>query len=190
MPGMSAEDGALLATFLARRDEASFLVLYRAHTPYLYRLALRLLGGRRADAEDAVQDAWLRATPRLAGFRGESALRTWLAAFAINCCRERLRRRGPVLEDTSPRDDETPGAAVPPEEDRLALEQAIARLPDGCREILVLHDLEGYTHEEIAGRLGIVAGTSKSQLARARRRHRAAHAGAAVPRPAGQGVET
>jgi RNA polymerase sigma factor (sigma-70 family) len=160
--GGAGDDRAAIHAFQARRDEASFLVLYRRHTPYLFRLALRLLGGRRGEAEDAVQETWLRAAARLREFRGESTLRTWLAGFAINCCRELLRGE--------------PGASAPepahapsPAGGDLDLERAIAQLPHGCREVLVLHDLEGYTHGEIAARLAISAGTSKSQLSRARR---------------------
>jgi RNA polymerase sigma factor (sigma-70 family) len=174
MDGVGPSDGdrGPLQAFLERRDEASFLVLYRRHTPYLYRLALRLLSWRRAEAEDAVQETWLRATGRLAEFRGEASLRTWLAGFAINCCRERLRRTERV---PSPGTDRPP--AGPAAEDRLDLERGIAALPDGYREVLVLHDLEGYTHEEIGLHLGIAVGTSKSQLSRARADLRARVAG-------------
>ena len=151
------------------------MALYREHTPYLYRLALRLVGGRTAEAEDAVQDTWLRATARLAEFRGQSSLRTWLAGFAINCCRERWRRREP----------DAARAGEPARDDpvvvRLDLERAIAALPDGHREVFVLHDLEGFTHEEIAARLGVVPGTSKSQLSRARSALRAHMARAERP---------
>jgi RNA polymerase sigma-70 factor (ECF subfamily) len=160
--GAGDDDREAVQAFLARRDEASFLVLYRRHTPYLYRLALRLLAGRRAEAEDAVQETWLRAAARLGAFRGEAALRTWLAGFTVNCCRELLRAPG-----AAPAADHV--RAVPFAGPDLDLERAIAALPAGYREVLVLHDLEGYTHEEIAARLEITAGTSKSQLSRARR---------------------
>jgi RNA polymerase sigma-70 factor (ECF subfamily) len=162
--GAGDDDREAVRSFLARRDEASFLVLYRRHTPYLYRLALRLLAGRRAEAEDAVQETWLRAAARLDAFRGEAALRTWLAGFAINCCRELLRDPRAASDG----DDVRAGtvAAAGPDVD---LERAIAALPPGYREVLVLHDVEGYTHEEIAARLEITPGTSKSQLSRARR---------------------
>jgi RNA polymerase sigma-70 factor (ECF subfamily) len=125
------------------------------------------VGGRRSDAEDAVQETWLRGTVRLAGFRGDAALRTWLAAITINCCRELLRRRAalPAGGDVEWVPPEAQGAA---DGERVDLERAIAALPDGYREVLVLHDMEGYTHEEIADRLGISDGTSKSQLSRAR----------------------
>ena len=109
-----------------------------------------------------MQETWLRATARLHEFRGDASLRTWLAGFTINCCRERWRRREPEAPESA-----EPAASEPIVE-RLDLEAAIAALPDGHREVFVLHDLEGFTHEEIAARLGIVPGTSKSQLARAR----------------------
>jgi RNA polymerase sigma-70 factor (ECF subfamily) len=161
----AGDERAAIRAFLARRDEESFLVLYRRHTPYLFRLALRLLGGRRSQAEDAVQETWLRAATRLADFRGEAALRTWLAGFAINCCRETLRKEAATVEaGTAP-----PPAAAAPGGRPIDLERAIAALPRGYREVLVLHDLEGYSHEEIAARLAIAPGTSKSQLSRARR---------------------
>jgi RNA polymerase sigma-70 factor (ECF subfamily) len=160
------DDRPDIQAFLRRRDEASFLVLYRRHTPYLYRLALRLLGGRRADAEDAVQETWLRGTIRLAGFRGEAALRTWLAAITINCCRELMRRRQGMAESVDV--EGTPSATIATDGERVDMERAIEALPNGYREVLVLHDMEGYTHEEIAQRLGIAEGTSKSQLSRAR----------------------
>jgi DNA-directed RNA polymerase specialized sigma24 family protein len=155
------EDEAAIRAFLSRRDDASFLVLYRRHAPYLYRLALRLLGGGRGEAEDAVQETWLRAVPRLGEFRGDAALRTWLAGFTINCCRE-LLRTAPAEPPPALRAAAAGGVGVD-------LERAIAELPQGYREVLVLHDLEGYTHEQIAERLRISAGTSKSQLSRARR---------------------
>jgi RNA polymerase sigma-70 factor (ECF subfamily) len=162
--GAEDEDVEAVRAFLARRDEERFVALYRRHTPYLYRLALRLLGGRRAEAEDAVQETWLRSAARLAEFRGESSLRTWLAGFAINCCRETRRR-----SEGAARDEAIPEGSGPPAGHRLDLDRAIAALPHGYREVLVLHDLEGYTHEEIALRLAIAPGTSKSQLSRARR---------------------
>jgi len=151
--------------FLARRDEESFRVLFRRHTPVLFRLALRLLGGDRAAAEDAVQEAWIRATERLSAFRFESALRTWLCGFVVNCCREAARGRGPVAEGQE--EDKGEGPAVTAE--GIDLERAVTGLPNGYREVLVLHDVMGFTHREIAQRLGVEEGTSKSQLFLARR---------------------
>jgi RNA polymerase sigma-70 factor (ECF subfamily) len=155
-----ADDSALLR--LRRGDEAAFRELYRRHTPRVFAIALRLLS-RRADAEDAVQEAWLRAVRGLDTFRGDSAFATWLTGIAIRCSLESLRKRGPlgrlVSEQTvEPRPHET-----------IDLEQAIAALPDGYRAVLLLHDVEGHTHEEVAALLDIEPGTSKSQLFHARR---------------------
>lgn len=152
-------DRALVARFLARRSEDAFVRLYRAHTPFMYAMALRLLGGRTG-AEDVVQDAWMKAIARLDTFRWESALRTWLCGFVVNGCRERWR--GP---EWMPMDDT---AAAPPGEPSVDLERAVAALPPGARAVLLLHDLHGYTHAEIASLLGVETGTSKSQLSRAR----------------------
>lgn len=156
-----------MQALLERREARAFDQLYTRHTPALHALALRLLGGDAATAEDVVHDAWVRAIERLASFRWEAAFRTWLSAFVVNLVRERGRRAG--------RDHEIPDDGLPVEDlrlrgafDRVDLERAIAALPGGFREVLVLHDIEGYTHDEIASLLGIVVGTSKSQLARAR----------------------
>lgn len=154
---------------MRRADEASFRKLYRAHTPGLYRFVLRILGGGDPEAEEAVQMTWVLAVQNLAGFRWESSLRTWLAGIALNTCREirrrRARERGPLAAEGR----EVMVALDRQDGARIDLEEAIASLPEGYREVLVLHDIEGYTHEEIAGLLGIDRGTSKSQLSRARR---------------------
>jgi RNA polymerase sigma-70 factor, ECF subfamily len=158
--------------FLATRDEAAFRVLYRSQTPALYALALRLAGGDAREAEELVQEGWTRAVRLLATFRGESRLRTWLAGLVVNVRRERIRA---VWRD-APLSEVEPAASV--DGDAVVdLERSIASLPAGARDVFVLHDVEGYTHEEIAAMLGIVAGTSKSQLARARRLLRQALAG-------------
>jgi RNA polymerase sigma-70 factor (ECF subfamily) len=157
------DDRFLVRAFLGG-DEHAFRELYRRFTPALYRIVWRLTGGRDEDAADIVQDVWLRASRRLATFRWDAALSTWLTSIAINCVRERSRRARDVL---LPLTDEIPIART--DHRRLELEQAIQSLAAGYREVLVLHDIEGYTHEEIAGVLGIEIGTSKSQLSRARR---------------------
>ena len=142
----------------------AFRSLYRRHTPALYAFALRL-HGNVDDANDAVQEAWLRALRGLGGFAWKSSLRTWLSGIVLNCCRERWVARGEPLE-VAP--EALPAATDHPEL-RVDLERAIAALPTGYRTVVVLHDIEGYTHEEIAAHLGVEPGTSKSQLARARR---------------------
>lgn len=163
---MTPADDRLLDR-LRRGDEAAFRELYRLYTPRLFAVAMRLLS-RRADAEDATQEAWLRAVRGLSGFRRESSFATWLTGIGIRCALEILRKRYPAVVDPQERSaDPTPHLAVD-------LERAIADLPDGYRTVLVLHDIEGCTHEEIGALLEIEPGTSKSQLFHARRavRHR------------------
>jgi RNA polymerase sigma-70 factor (ECF subfamily) len=181
--GTDLEDRQLVSGFLRRREEKAFRALYRRHAPALHRIALRLVRGRREDAEEILQNTWIRAVERLSGFRWESSLRSWLVGIAINCSRELNRRTGRIEElpepvrvqdvDELPRLNGTVG--------RIDLERAIATLPDGYREVLVLHDIEGYTHSEIGSILGIEAGTSKSQLSHARRAVRARLAGLREP---------
>jgi RNA polymerase sigma-70 factor (ECF subfamily) len=143
--------------------ENAFRTLYREHTPALYALALRLTGSDQHEAEDLVQETWVRATRKMSAFRGESALRTWLCGVLVNVRRERMRSAWRMVEmlDIEP-------ASPPTDDTTVDLERAIAALPDGARDIFVLHDVYGYMHREIAEMLGVVEGTSKSQLARAR----------------------
>src|SRR5688572_14221498 len=92
-------DPELLEAFARDGSDRSFLALYDRHAAAMYALAYRLMGAREADAADALQEAWLRAIPRLASFRRESSLRTWLCGFIVNCCRERFR--GPLFEEVT-----------------------------------------------------------------------------------------
>jgi len=157
-----------VAAFLASADEAAFRRLYAGHTPRLYLSLLRLCGGREAEAEEILQETWIRAASSLASFRWQSALRTWLFGIALNAWREaaRTKQRSGVSLESLP--EEPPARAGHASYDeRLDLELAVRRLPEGSREVFLLHDVEGHTHEEIAGMLDIVPGTSKSQLARA-----------------------
>jgi RNA polymerase sigma-70 factor (ECF subfamily) len=160
-------EAALVSAFLARRDETAFVALYRAHTPVLLGFAMRLLAGRRSEAEEVVQETWIRAVTNLSRFDGRSMLSTWLCGIAVNVFRERQRRRGPRDTTLAERADVRPPAELRGT-GRVDLERAVENLPDGCREVLLLHDVEGYTHEEIAALLGVKPGTSKSQLSRAR----------------------
>ena len=160
------DDRALVHAFLADRRETSFRALYHQHTPVLFRMAYRLLGTEaRDEAEDLVQETWVRAVGRLSRFEWRSSLRTWLIGILINCAREAGRRR---LE----RAGEPPEDSARLHDSGIDLEEAIARLAEGARAVFCLHDIEGYTHEEIGELLGITAGTSKSQLFAARRRLR------------------
>jgi RNA polymerase sigma-70 factor (ECF subfamily) len=168
-PADEPGDRALVADFLARRDEAAFRRLYAAHAPRLFLFLLRLSGGRRSEAEELLQETWVRAAERLGSFRWESKLATWLHGIAWNARREAFRARGPI---EAPLAEESvaalPGTSGGPGEARLDLERALRDLPEGYREVLLLHDVEGYTHEEIGVLLGISPGTSKSQLSRGR----------------------
>lgn len=161
MSATDEESRRLVEKFLGTRDEPSFRALYRAHTPRMLALALRLTGGNRAEAEDAVQEAWMRSTAALANFQWRSSLSTWLGGFVVNCHRELSRRSFEPLDDDA--------AAIAAPQDSADLELLVRSLPDRCREVLVLHDIEGYTHEEIGRSLGIADGTSKHHLFRARK---------------------
>src|SRR3990172_6205055 len=158
---LDLETDEALGAAVLRGDEAAFRALYRRHTP-----RLRRLGGR-------VQEAWMRAVRALGEFRHDAAFATWIGAIGIRVCHETFRRR----KRWSFLGGEIPHAlAARPvqEHERLDLESAIARLPEGYRTVLVLHDVEGLTHGDIARQLGIAEGTSKSTLSRARaavRRH-------------------
>ncbi len=159
------DDRLLAMLFLERGDESAFRTLYRRHAPALYAFLLRVCRGRAADADESLQECWLRAVESLREFRWESSFRGWLRGIAVNCARE--RRRGAAF--VSDWDPGTHPATEPLDAiDTAELERAIEALPDGFREILVLHDVEGHTHEEIGRMLGIAEGTSKSQLSRAR----------------------
>lgn len=167
---MTGDDRVLVDAVVRRGDERAFTTLYARHTPALYGLALRLTGGDDTDAQDIVHDAWVRAVARFTGFEWRSALSTWLCGFIVLRWREmdKQRRR----ENDTSFDDDAVGVDDRQLEgtfDRVVLEQAVARLAAGYREVLVLHDVHGYTHDEIGALLGIDAGTSRSQLSRARR---------------------
>jgi RNA polymerase sigma-70 factor (ECF subfamily) len=156
----------------ARGDERAFRELYRRHTPRLYQFVLRLLGGVEFDAEDVVQETWIRATERLAQFRWESSFSTWLTGIGLNLCRDLWRKRNGRELDWNA-DVEPVAEATTADVGMIDVERAIAVLPSGYRTVLILHDLEGCTHEQVGQRLGITAGTSKSQLFNARRMMRA-----------------
>jgi len=169
-------DEALLGRLARTGDARAFATLYERHTRALYSTALRITGDPDV-AADMVHDTWVRAVESLHRFAHRSTLRTWLTGILINCQRERdrLRRHDSVDDDVSI-DEIVDATSTSPldasQVDRIDLDAAIAALPPGFRQVLVLHDVEGFTHEEIADMLGLVAGTSKSQLARARVRLR------------------
>jgi RNA polymerase sigma-70 factor (ECF subfamily) len=158
-------DRSAVERFLNARSEAAFDELYARHAPAMYALARRLLGATGGE-DDVLQDAWIRAIRKLPDFRWDSALRTWLCGVVVNCCRERFR--GPLF-DPVPEDLPAPEIGT---DLTLLIERALARLAPGYRAIVILHDLEGFTHAEIGALLAIDPGTSKSQLFRARRQLR------------------
>ncbi|OOG55573.1 RNA polymerase sigma factor [Rhodanobacter sp. C03] len=153
----------------AAGDRAAFQRLYRLHVGRVHGAVYRLAGYDRARAEDLTQDAFIRAWQKLPGFRHESAFGTWLYRLAVNVALMDIRARN--ADPVSMLDDEqmpdtgaTPFCAAEREE----LEHAIGLLPPRARAVLVLHDIEGWRHEEIGNELGMAVGTSKAQLHRAR----------------------
>ena len=157
----------------------AFEELYRAHSARLYGLIVRMLGNP-ADAEDLLQEVFLSAHRKLAGFRGESALGTWLYRLATNQCLDHLRSTASkVGQLTDGFDDEPMMADVVSRSisertvAKMDLERALAQLPPGCRAAFLLHDVEGLEHREVAEALGIAEGTSKSQVHKARMKLRA-----------------
>lgn len=160
-------DDVVLAS---RGDSVAFERVYRAHMPRVYNLARRMAGADAAD--DLTQDVFVRAWQKLASFRGESSFATWLHRLAVNVIIERFRALGTArdrfLADSEPVLDRLPGPRAGRYDAGMDLDAAIERLPPGARAVFVLHDVEGYRHDEIGGILGVSVGTSKSQLHRAR----------------------
>jgi RNA polymerase sigma-70 factor (ECF subfamily) len=169
-----------LAQASAAGDEAAFERLYRAHVRKVYAICLRMLGNP-TEAEDVTQDVFIRVYRKIRTFRGTSAFSTWLYRLTVNSVLMYVRNKRRNYREQSTHDEALEGSAQGwahprrydlPLIDRLALEQAIAQLPDGYRRVLVLHDVEGFEHEEISRMLSIAVGTSKSQLHKARERLR------------------
>jgi len=165
------EDHALVRA-AGQGDTRAFETLYRKHSRRVYAAVWRLSGGQAARAEDLVQDAFVRAWQALPTFRFESAFSTWLHRLAINTALMQLRSRSGAedLETDDAALDYLPthDTAGQRTRERLDLERVIATLPPRARAVLVLHDIEGYKHEEIAAELGMAVGSSKAQLHRAR----------------------
>src|SRR6266498_1157753 len=162
------------AALAASGDGRAFERLYRTHVARVHSLVRRMIGPDHAD--DIAQDVFVRAWSKLSTFRGEAAFGTWLHRLAVNVILARRTNLGTESDRYDQGEDTLDDVAGRPAALELSLdfEEAIGRLPDGARQVFVLHDVEGYRHEEIADLLGIVAGTSKSQLHHARmalRRH-------------------
>jgi len=158
-------------------DAEAFESLYHLHKRRVYSLCLRMTGNP-ASAEDLTQEAFLQLFRKIATFRGESAFSTWLHRMSVNVVLMQLRKKNlPVvpIDETADTDEESPRKEPGgPDErltgsiDRLRLQRAVDELPPGYRTIFVLHDVEGYEHNEIAGMIGCSIGNSKSQLHKAR----------------------
>ena len=163
----------------AAGDVRAFERVYREHLPRVHGLVRRMTAGR--DADELTQDVFVRVWQKLATFRGDSAFGTWLHRLAVNVVIERFRTETTRRQRHYDGEEIFDRMASLPRSGDLAmdLDLAVSRLPDGAREIFVLHDVEGYKHREIAELLDISAGTSKAQLHRARmmlRKHLAADA--------------
>jgi RNA polymerase sigma-70 factor, ECF subfamily len=158
-----------------RGDEAAFAAIYDAHAGRVFALCLRL-SGDRAQAEELVQDVFVRVWERLASYRGESGFATWLHRVAVNTVLERGRSSGrrrlrvQIAADFAGIETEHDSAADARDpHQKMDVENAVAMLPAGARTVFTLHDVEGYGHAEIGTLLGIAEGTSKAHLFRARR---------------------
>ena len=174
---MAGGDRELAARCLAG-DRDAFEALYRQHSSRLYNLAYRMSGGP-ADADDLLQEIFLQAYRKLGRYKGDSSLGTWLYRLAVNLCLDRLRsRQGRMDSVTDSLDEEdarpvvAPGRPTELNVTRMDLERAVGELPPSYRSAFVLHDVEGYQHDEIARMLDITEGSSKSLLHKARRRLR------------------
>jgi len=167
-PAGTAEADRADAADAANGDTEAFERIYRRHAARIHSLCRRMIGD--TDADDAAQEVFVRAWRKIGLFRGDSAFGTWLYRLAVNVVLGRRTSIGSYRSRFSGGDPtELPIAARRvTHELRLDLEAAVQKLPRGARDVFVLHDVEGYTHEEIGEMLEVTAGTSKSQLHRAR----------------------
>jgi RNA polymerase sigma-70 factor, ECF subfamily len=164
-------------------DGSAFELLYRLHCKRVYALCLRMVGVA-SEAEELTQEAFLQVFRKIHTFRGESAFSTWLHRLTTNIVLMHFRKKKLIsnpFDDTNTTDEETDGARLelPAVDlrlaglfDRLDLQIAMDRLPKGCKAVFLLHDVQGYQHNEIAKLLGFSTGASKSQLHKARKRLR------------------
>lgn len=167
-----------LAQAASGGDMDAFEALYVRHHRRVYSLCLRMVANV-TEAEDLTQEVFVHLFRKLGSFRGESAFTTWLHRLTVNHVLMHFRKRGVRLERTTEEGDVPEQVEVGsdrpesmPVIDRIALDKAIGQLPPGYRTVFVLHDVEGYEHEEVANLLGCSVGTSKSQLHKARMRLR------------------
>ncbi|MEN9311382.1 MAG: hypothetical protein RLY77_1507 [Pseudomonadota bacterium] len=170
MPDAVIDEDAALVRRAASADVAAFEQLYRRHHRRVHAVIVRLVGQAGARAEDLTQEAFVRAWQALPAFRFESAVSTWLHRLAVTTAlmELRARRSRPWQDDDTELEQlaatDTAGRAMLGRD----LELAVSSLPPRARAVLVLHDVEGWKHEEIATELGMAVGSSKAQLHRAR----------------------
>jgi RNA polymerase sigma-70 factor (ECF subfamily) len=162
-----------LIRLAADGDARAIRALYDRYSPRVYAVVRRIAADDDL-AQDYAQEAWIRAIRALPTFRGDARFSTWLHRIAVNAALQSLRKADARTKREAPATEEVPVA--PEHADSLLqkrLERALDQLPEGMREVLILHDVEGYTHEEIGDVLGVTSGTSKSQLFKARAKMRA-----------------
>lgn len=174
--GPELQDSHLTEAQLIRRagdgDAQAVRTLYERYAPRVYAVVRRIAANDDL-AQDYAQEAWIRAMRALPTFRGDARFSTWLHRIAVNAALQAVRRAGTRLKREAPMPETV--AVGPVLRDTLLqkrLEAALDRLPEGMRQVLILHDVEGYTHEEIGEVLGVASGTSKSQLFKARAKMR------------------
>jgi RNA polymerase sigma-70 factor, ECF subfamily len=176
MRGFPADlpDSALISRFLGG-DEDAFRALYQRHTPRLRMLVMRLLGAaRQDDVDDVMQETWLAGCRGLHGYNGDAQFSSWLTTIGIRAVYARFGRAGEIETELF---DELAAPGGPGPVSAIDLERALSRLSDRQRVVVVLHDIEGFTHREIGEMLDIPQGTSKARLFEARARLREALAG-------------
>lgn len=156
-------------------DVDAFEELYALYSSRIFTLAARMSGSQQT-GEDLLQEIFLQAYRKIGSFKGDAAVGTWLYRLALNHCLDFVRSRQAKMDKATDALEIDGGPAAATREspvERIDLERAIQQLPAGCREVFVLHDVEGYEHKEIAAMLGIAEGTSKSQVFKARMKLRA-----------------